>query len=538
MKKVATSFFVLLLFAFIAKPALAAFDMQACLASGKSQNTCDVEACVETGKSQVTCEYETCINGGSTPSECHGIIDAAGVGSVFVPTYPDQVDNLRETSQNGSWGLESTVQAIVGTSAPAAAVLIAEPQLDESGAITMKKDGGAIGFLTTSMDSMIKTRPVSGFEYVAYMGSQLHVPGAPEQVYAAPGDPIGGRGLYGLTPVLNIWILSRNLAYFLFSIVFVIVGIMIMTRRKIDPKTAASIQNALPKIIFALIIVTFSYAIAGFLIDIMYVALALIVTLMGSLPEGPVNVPELLSGSIFGFVANGYFDVTLSVAQNVAGIVNGILNLSRDAVSGSVTGFITGGLAFLIVAVAILVALFRTWLALIGAFANVILAVIFAPLRLTMDALPGQNQFTAWVKDLLANLLTFPLVTILLAIGAYIASYPGEKTVPGFAPPLLGAGTTAEVLPFVGLGILLTIPKALDILRETFKAPGFKYGGAWMESMTAGVAGSRFVGGATYKAGSNVPIIPGSEAGAPRRSVGQVVGARVLDIKNRISGNY
>ncbi len=347
------------------------------------------------------------------------------------------------------------------------------------------RPGGAAGFIASGIDMMINNKPASSKDYIAYMGNQLHVPGTPEVAYAADG----GRGFNGLTPVLNIWVMMRNLAYFLFAVIFVIIGVMIMTRRKIDPKTVATVQNALPKIIFALVIVTFSYAIAGFLIDLMYVALALIVTLMNSLQDGNGKLVEtLLSGSIFSFVLNGdkgLFGVSGSIAVITSGIVNNMLGIQNIPLLSDAVGAVGGGLAFLIVSIAILVALFRTWLALIGAFANIILAVIFAPLRLTMDAIPGQNHFGAWVKDLLANLLTFPLVTILLAIGSYIAAYPltVSQAQTGFTPPLLGAGNVREVLPFVGLGILLTIPKALEILREAMKAPGFKYGSAWQQSI-------------------------------------------------------
>lgn len=368
------------------------------------------------------------------------------------------------------------------------------------GAQAGMRPGGAAGFLASGIDLMVSTKPASSIDYVAYMGSKLHVPGTPEVAYAAGG----GFGFNGLTPVLSIWTLFRNLAYFLFAIMFVVIGVMIMTRRKIDPKTVATIQNALPKIIFALIIVTFSYAIAGFMVDLMYVLLALIVTIMGSLQGSPSDfVPNLLSGSIFKFVisesGSGLFGVSGSIAVIVSGIINGLLGLNQGGSINQLAGSLNpiaalgGGLAFLIVAIAILVALFRTWLALIGAFANIILAVIFAPLRLTLDAIPGQNQFGNWIRDLASNLLAFPVVVIMLAIGGYIASYANPEEIVGFTPPLLGAGNVREVLPFVGLGILLTIPKVLDILREALKAPAFKYGGAWMESMGKGVQGAQII---------------------------------------------
>ena len=59
----------------------------------------------------------------------------------------------------------------------------------------------------------------------------------------------------------------RNFAYVLITLLFIIMGLMIMFRVKIDPRTVVSFQSALPKIIMALILVTFSYAIVGLLID-------------------------------------------------------------------------------------------------------------------------------------------------------------------------------------------------------------------------------------------------------------------------------
>jgi len=50
---------------------------------------------------------------------------------------------------------------------------------------------------------------------------------------------------------------------------------MIMFRVRISPQTVITVQSALPKIIFTLILITFSYAIAGFLIDLMYVVIGI-----------------------------------------------------------------------------------------------------------------------------------------------------------------------------------------------------------------------------------------------------------------------
>ena len=55
---------------------------------------------------------------------------------------------------------------------------------------------------------------------------------------------------------------------------------MIMFRMKINPQTVINIENALPRIVVAMLLITFSFAIAGFLIDMMYVLIAIIISLV------------------------------------------------------------------------------------------------------------------------------------------------------------------------------------------------------------------------------------------------------------------
>src|SRR3990172_12628792 len=68
----------------------------------------------------------------------------------------------------------------------------------------------------------------------------------------------------------------------LLAFVMIVIGFLIMFRRQIDPHTVISIQNALPRIVLTLILITFSYAIVGLLIDLMYVILLLAYSLFES----------------------------------------------------------------------------------------------------------------------------------------------------------------------------------------------------------------------------------------------------------------
>ena len=49
-----------------------------------------------------------------------------------------------------------------------------------------------------------------------------------------------------------------------------------MFRMKINPQNVATFQSAIPKIVTTLILITFAYAIAGFMIDLMFVLFNLI----------------------------------------------------------------------------------------------------------------------------------------------------------------------------------------------------------------------------------------------------------------------
>src|SRR5690606_17169499 len=108
----------------------------------------------------------------------------------------------------------------------------------------------------------------------------------------------------GLLPLMGIWTAMRNIVYLLFVLIFIILGLGIMFRLQIDPRAVLSIQSQLPRIVIALILVTFSYAIAGFLIDLMYLSLFLIINIFHSqgldpstnLSTNPINATGGLGG--------------------------------------------------------------------------------------------------------------------------------------------------------------------------------------------------------------------------------------------------
>jgi hypothetical protein len=164
--------------------------------------------------------------------------------------------------------------------------------------------GSAFGHIDNAIASTFINRPADTGLWLADTGRTLGF--LPKEVMAQ------GVGFSGMQPLLPIWKAFRNIAYLLMAIVMIVLGFMVMFRKKIDPKTVVTAQNAIPKVIVALILITFSYAIVGILIDFMYVIIYFLIALFKSTglldnPSYPVclayKTPELLYGQ-GGMVAN------------------------------------------------------------------------------------------------------------------------------------------------------------------------------------------------------------------------------------------
>ena len=117
---------------------------------------------------------------------------------------------------------------------------------------------------------LYQQRPASSIDYLAYVNQNLSNKKIVKPAYAQEG-----YGFRVLQPILPVWKALRNVSYFVFIIAFIVYGFMIMFRVKINPQTVISIQLALPKLIATLLLITFSYAIAGLIIDFFYIIAAM-----------------------------------------------------------------------------------------------------------------------------------------------------------------------------------------------------------------------------------------------------------------------
>lgn len=165
----------------------------------------------------------------------------------------------------------------------------------------------AFGVMSQLMAFPYMNPPASG---VYWVKDTLQNAGFIPNTYAAEGI-----GFSSIKPLMNLWKVFRDVSYMLLVLFLVAIGFMIMFRVKINPQTVISVENTLPKIAVTMILITFSFAIAGFLIDLMYVLMAIGISLLSDnnyyystqevqkslLVAGPGKIFDSLMGNPLGY---------------------------------------------------------------------------------------------------------------------------------------------------------------------------------------------------------------------------------------------
>lgn len=306
----------------------------------------------------------------------------------------------------------------------------------------------------------------------------------------APPTYAQGIGFSALSPLLNLWKIMRNISYALIIVVLLVIGLMIMFRAKIDPRTVISIQSALPRIVMTLILITFSYPIAGLMIDLMYLVLLLGISMVGPAFSG--STPSDIARFQADFANGGglwRLYAAVPTGEVIGGFVTSILTsglgitaiLSGGAASSGTLLVILGvslgaTLIFLLIVIAFLFAIIRIFFILLNSYIQVLIAVIFAPILLLGQAIPGQSAFSNWIRNLLANLSVFPATAILLLVADIVShqfvSNGGEDTLTNrhWLPPVIGGTGSFFAELMIPLGFALAIPQLVLTIKKAFGA--------------------------------------------------------------------
>lgn len=336
---------------------------------------------------------------------------------------------------------------------PVEGITIASGDINSSYAEQMRQQS-AISEFNNYIASIYANPPASTYAFVQDMGQTLGF--IPKQAYAQ------GIGFTALSPLLPVWKVFRNIAYALLAIIMMVVGFLVMFRKKIDPKTVVTVQNALPKIVVSLILITFSYAIVGIMIDLMYVVITLIVSLLTN------AAPAAFSGQD---VMNDYTNANFGKLGLFEGIGGASKNIAKLITSNQISQSISSPLIAVIVGLAIIFVYLRILVVLITSYIQIIIALILSPIQFLLDAIPGSTGgFAAWMKSLISNLLVFPVTALLLVVGTILTSM-GENSSTLWSPPFLGSGTdSGGLLGAITIGIMIAIPNVIKGLQESMKA--------------------------------------------------------------------
>ena len=358
---------------------------------------------------------------------------------------------------------------------------------------TSWRPAGALGS-TTGLIASLYTPPASGIEYIAQGWNNFL--GRPA---LAQGS---GLGFSGLAPLIGIWRSFRNVVYILASLVFIILGVMIMLRIKISSNAVISLQSAIPSIITTLILVTFSYAIAGLLIDIINLLHGVFLAILFQ-AEGKSLTSSLLEGIrdySFGKLALPQLDTITYLTQRaipltplvgwaglVGVILGGIIGLAATggnplgAVLGGGAGFQIGlGLVLLILCVMILIWMFKFFFGLLKCYIHVIFKIIIGPLEIAMGAFPQSKLgFGTWLWDIIANMAVFPISLLFMVIANLIID---KTTSYGLWTPSLLNGdsiqasvgwlaTFGNLIPVaIGLGTVMLVSRLPELIPQVIFA--------------------------------------------------------------------
>ena len=352
------------------------------------------------------------------------------------------------------------------------------------GATNTKEGSRALAAANPVQDILSGARPISGIGYLRSAASKFNLV---SEVKAQ------GFGFEASSSMRTLWVAVRNVTYFILILMIIGMAFLIMFRFKISPQTVITVQSALPKIIIALLLITFSYAIAGFMIDLLYVVIGIIAGILSS--SGLFNLGWAdMYNRITGVSWGGGLIGLMLVYFLLFAITGLVATLSLDIIN------VLFALLSIIILIVVLIALvfitFKIMWMLIKAFVNVLLLIAMGPIYIITGG------FTGWLKNLASNLAVFATIGPMFAISFLFmgAAIPDDPVFGGFfslfqdiipfrpipnaitgstwVPPFLAIGNMNYVWLFVSFVIITLIPNVANMIKGAVQGKPFGYGTA------------------------------------------------------------
>jgi hypothetical protein len=339
--------------------------------------------------------------------------------------------------------------------------------------------------------------PLSSQQALADMGESLGIKSA----YA---QNVTGSGANVIAPVKALWQIMRNFAYLMYIILFLVVGVMLIFRQKMNAQTVISVQAALPGLVIGLVLITFSYLIAAVLVDLAFLFIPIVGVIFdqasptnlfkgnaefwrGTAMEASVgNYNSLVdlsqNANIFSFwkayILNlGYtFDIfgntttppQISITDLFQSLLNSVIWLAKG---------ITNVLVAAIVIIALFVQMIRLFAMLVRSYISIMAYTFLGPVMILMASIPGRGKaIENWWKTILANALIFPAVFAGFFFGGMILAPNGAIDQAQFGSTLpFFSGLPVQVIKYIlGLMIILGTPAIPGMVKEALGVKDMK----------------------------------------------------------------
>lgn len=278
-------------------------------------------------------------------------------------------------------------------------------------------------------------------------------------------------GYSALESIIPYWRAVRNMAYALSAVALVLAGFAIMFRVKISPQLIVTLENTIPKAIIALILVTFSYAIVGFILDLTWVVPLLILRALAA--EGFFGnyaesiIPDLTRYNAVAFMLeNGFIPGFVASLMGVGAAIEAMLG----GIAGAISQFLML-IGFLILGFIVFFAMVKIVWNLIKAYVTLLIFTIFGPLMIISGILPGVDGFGNWFKNVISQAIVFPATAILLSIALALMTAHSRFSASSDRSQIIMLGNidTVYIIALGGLGIVLTCASIVKNLQETIK---------------------------------------------------------------------
>ncbi len=381
------------------------------------------------------------------------------------------------------------------------------------------------------------------------------VPGA---VYAQQEEStvyFPGLGYNLLRPVQQFWSLNRNIAYSLLIIFVIIVAIMILFRRSLDGQNLITLTNALPRIALSIILITFSYGLSGFFIDIITIGANFTQAVLVSTPGSPgyntiwnsyiesgtnrfipivdqlvddektpgkiaVQIDDIYVSiwGIFG-TANlniaspeGGGDDQIDIIPTNAGPTNpyynfvaGFLTLFNQTDSDGLNVVSTLGqnILYAVFVFAAFAATVRLFFALLRAYITLLVYPIISPFIFLAVSIPSMSfkVITHYINSMLSSALAFVAVYAMFLFIIIITYEPTIQENLTYIPPLLGYNSDPAlggriVKTLIGFGMFLITPMIPGQIKELLNVATNIYSQEIQKGTAQGISSAQKWGGA------------------------------------------